>query len=52
MKKSAGRDTQRLSLDLILTANPHSISNARPREEAFHKGVYTKPRRSPVAPRN
>ena len=52
MYKSAGRDTHRLSLDLILTAKPDNISNVRPREAAVHKGLYIKPRSSPDAPRN
>lgn len=51
-KNKAGRDTNKLSFNRILTINPAIISNARPREETIKIGVNRNPIIKPVAPNN
>tara|TARA_Y100000385_G_C13070395_1_gene628747 strand:- start:653 stop:889 length:237 start_codon:yes stop_codon:yes gene_type:complete len=52
MKKKAGNEIQILSLSLILTIKPRSISKKSPKEETIKMGRNTKPNRRPVAPKN
>ena len=46
----AGKETKRLSFDLILIINPININTARPPDDNNNIGVKSKPANSPRAP--
>ena len=51
MKNKAGKETQMLSFNFILTIRPANISNARPKDEIVKIGLNLRPTNKPVAPK-
>jgi hypothetical protein len=52
MKNIAGMEIKMLSLNFILTINPHIIRRVRPKEEIINIKLNLSPTSSPAAPIN
>jgi hypothetical protein len=52
IKKIAGKETQILSFNFILTITPDNIRNARPKDEIVKIGLNLSPASKPIAPKN
>lgn len=52
IKKTAGKDSQALSFNFILTAKPHNISSPSPKDDIVNIRLNFRPINNPVAPNN